>query len=246
MSEPKVAIVTGAAGGLGGACAKALGDDGFALFLLDRDLDGLRATAERLRADGHTVDFEVSNLRDPEDVVRAVDAHSRLGTLGALVNVAGIWAGGTVADVSIDDWDAMHGIKLRGDFLMIKSALPWFLRAGGGAIVNISSMSGRTKSVQTAPSYVSANAGIIGLTMSVANQHAKDKIRVNCVAPGMIRTPMLDFYTEAQLEAIRQSIPLGYISDPSEIAAVVSFLISDKASYITGETINANGGMFMV
>lgn len=246
MSDQRVAIVTGAAGGLGAACARALAEDGFALFLLDRDRHGLEATARGLREHGHTVDIETCDLRNADDVLRAVDAHTRLGTLAALVNVAGIWSGGTVLDVTVEDWDLMHDVKLRGDFLMIKASVPWLQRAGGGAIVNIGSMSGRTKSVQTAPSYVAANAGIIGLTMSVANQHGKDGIRVNCVAPGMIRTPMLDNYSEAELEAITKAIPLGHISEPSQIADVVSFLVSNKASYITGETINANGGMFMV
>lgn len=246
MSDQRVAIVTGSAGGLGAACARALAEDGFALFLLDRDLEGLEATAADLRKDGHTVEVETCDLRDPDDVTRAIDAHARVGTLTALVNVAGIWSGGTVLDVTVEDWDLMHGVKLRGDFLTIKAAVPWLRNAGGGSIVNIGSMSGRTKSVQTAPSYVAANAGIIGLTMSVANQHAKDGIRVNCVAPGMIRTPMLDNYTDAELEAITKAIPLGHIAAPHQIASVVSFLVSDRASYVTGETINANGGMFMV
>ncbi|MEZ3159490.1 SDR family NAD(P)-dependent oxidoreductase [Microbacterium sp. BWT-B31] len=246
MTERRVAIVTGAAGGLGRECARVLADDGYAVFLLDRNAEGLQRVADELAAAGAAVDFETCDLTDADDVARAIDAHSRLGSLGALINVAGVWAGGTVLDVSVDEWDQMLGVKLRGDFLTTKAAVPWLRDAGGGAIVNISSMSGRTKSVQTSPAYVSANAGIIGLTMSTANQHAKDGIRVNAIAPGMIRTPMLDNYTEAQLEAIRQSIPLGFIAEPSQIASVVSFLVSDKAAYITGETINANGGMFMM
>ncbi|WP_162616386.1 SDR family NAD(P)-dependent oxidoreductase [Xylanimonas allomyrinae] len=246
MTTQRVAIVTGAAGGLGLAVAKQLGEDGYALFLLDRDADGLRASADVLRADGYTTDTEVCDLTDSASVARAVDAHTRLGTLKALANIAGIWARGRLAEVSVEDFDLLVGIKLRGDFLTIKSAIPWMQQNGGGAIVNISSMSGRTSSQQTSTSYVAANAGIIGLTMSAAKQYAVDNIRVNCIAPGMIDTPMMANYTPEELGAICREIPLGRLSDPSEIADVVSFLISEKASYITGETINANGGMFMV
>lgn len=127
-----------------------------------------------------------------------------------------------------------------------RAAIPILVRNGGGAVVNIASMSGRTKSVLTAPNYVASNAGVIGLTMSLANQHARDGVRVNCVAPGMIQTPMLDAYTGEQLDAIRAAVPMGRFADPSEIASVVSFLTSDAASYVTGETVNVNGGMFMV
>ena len=246
MSTRRVAIVTGAGSGLGRTCAQVLAADGYSPFLIDIDPTGLSETAELIAAAGSEADTEVCDLRDAEDVRRAVDAHARFGTLAALINVAGVWYGGTVEDITVDDWDRMLDIKLSGDFLTIKAAVPWLREAGGGAVVNIGSMSGRTKSVATAPSYVAANAGIIGLTMSTANQHAKDRIRVNCVAPGMIRTPMLDNYSEAELDALRRAIPLGHLADPVEIANVVSFLVSDKASYVTGETINANGGMFMV
>ncbi len=137
-------------------------------------------------------------------------------------------------------------MKLRGAFLTCKAAIPIMIDNGGGAIVNIASMSGRTKSVATAPNYVASNAGLIGMTMTLAAQHARQNIRVNAVAPGVIETPMLQAYRAEQLDAIRAAVPLGRFAAPEEIAAVVSFLVSDKASYITGETINANGGMFMV
>jgi NAD(P)-dependent dehydrogenase (short-subunit alcohol dehydrogenase family) len=116
----------------------------------------------------------------------------------------------------------------------------------GGAVVNISSMSGRTKSVATAANYVASNSGVIGLTMTLGAQHAKEGVRVNAIAPGMIETPMLEAYTSDQLDGIRGAVPMGRFADPAEIAAVASFLVSDKASYITGETINVNGGMFTV
>jgi len=240
-----LAIVTGAAGGLGAACARALAEDGFALCLLDRDAAGLGRIEAELRAAGREVGSVAVDLLDAEAVTAAIGQHPARGRLRALANVAGLVSFGTITDISLEDWDRVVGVKLRGDFLTCRAAIPIMAANGGGAIVNVSSMSGRTKSVVTAPNYVASNAGVIGLTMTLAAQHARQNIRVNGVAPGMIDTPMAQAFETVHLDAIRNAIPVGRLADPSEIAAVVAFLISDKASYITGETINANGGMFM-
>ena len=246
MDERPLAIVTGAARGLGAACARALCDDGFAVCLLDRDAEGLDRAVAGIAASGGSAEAMVVDLLDEAAVPRAVGGHPARGRLKALVNAAGLISLGTIEDITVDDWDRVLGVKLRGAFLTCKAAIPIMAENGGGAIVNIASMSGRTKSVATAPNYVASNAGMIGLTMTLAAQHARQNVRVNAVAPGLIDTPMLHAYRAEQLDAIRATIPVGRFADPAEIAAVVSFLVSDKASYITGETINANGGMFMV
>lgn len=241
-----VAIVTGASGGLGAACARRLATDGYAVVLLDRDETGLKTVAEEIDRGGGQATALAVDLLDESAVTETIAELPSAERLRALVNVAGLISLGTVTDISVQDWDQVLGVKLRGDFLTCRSAIPILVRNGGGAVVNIASMSGRTKSVLTAPNYVASNAGVIGLTMSLANQHARDGVRVNCVAPGMIQTPMLDAYTGEQLDAIRAGVPMGRFADPSEIASVVSFLVSDAASYVTGETLNVNGGMFMV
>ncbi len=247
MTQHKAhAIVTGGGGGLGAACAATLAADGFSVTLLDRSPTGLKEVAGRLSDEGHDVDTLEVDLLDEPSVTAALTGHRRGDSLKALVNCAGLHQNGTILDTTIEDWDRVVGVKLRGDFITCKAVIPTLIANGGGAIVNIASMSGRTKSVLTAPNYVASNAGVIGLTMSIANQHAKDGVRVNCVAPGLIRTPMLDNYEDAALDAMRAAVPVGRFADPAEIASVVSFLVSDKAGYITGETINANGGMFMV
>jgi len=237
--------VTGAASGLGAACAQALAVDGFALCLLDCNASGLEQTAAGLRAEGREVSVAAVDLLDAAAVTAAIAQHSERGRLRALVNAAGLVSMGTITDINLDDWDRVVGVKLRGDFLTCRAAIPIMAENGGGSIVNISSMSGRTKSVVTAPNYVASNAGVIGLTMTLAAQHAKQNIRVNGVAPGMIDTPMARQFDPQHLKAIEGAIPMGRFAAASEIASVVAFLISDKASYITGETINANGGMFM-
>ena len=246
MHEAPLAIVTGAARGLGAACAQVLSADGFALCLLDRDAEGLERTAAGIAAAGGEAQTMAVDLLDEAAVLRAIAEHPERRRLRALVNAAGLISLGTVNDITVEDWDRILGVKLRGAFLTCKAAIPVMAENGCGAIVNIASMSGRTKSVLTAPNYAASNAGIIGLTMTLAAQHARQKIRVNAVAPGLIDTPMLNAYRADQLDAMRNMVPIGRFADPGEIAAVVSFLISDKASYVTGETINANGGMFMV
>lgn len=241
-----LAVVTGAARGLGAACARTLAGDGFGVFLLDRDEEGLAQTAAELSGNGAEVHAKVIDLLDEHAATAAISQFSETRRIKTLVNVAGLISLGSATDITIEDWDRVVGVKLRGDFIMCRAVIPILAANGGGAIVNISSMSGRTKSVLTAPNYVASNSGVIGLTMTLAAQHAKQNIRVNAIAPGMIQTPLLEAYTAPQLEAIRSAIPMQRFADPAEIASVVSFLVSDKASYITGETINANGGMFMV
>ncbi|MBC3191858.1 SDR family oxidoreductase [Pseudonocardia sp. C8] len=241
-----VAVVTGASGGLGAACARVLADDGYDIELLDRDGPGLKSVADELGRTGATVGAHTVDLLDSDAVTAVFDGLPGRDRLRALVNVAGLISLGTITDITTEDWDRVLGVKLRGDFLTCRAAIPIMTANGGGAVVNCSSMSGRTKSVLTAPNYVASNSGVIGLTMSLANQHAADGVRVNCVAPGMIDTPMLEAYTTEQLAGIRAAVPLGRFADPAEIAAVVGFLVSDRASYVTGETINVNGGMFMV
>src|SRR5690606_28015831 len=155
-SAPR-AIVTGAAGGLGRACAVALAADGYALTLIDRDEVGLRATGDQLAATRRT-DGEVETLAldllDESAVPSALGDPRRLATVRALVNCAGLVGFGPITSRTLADWDQMLGVKLRGDFLMCKAVIPALIAAGGGAIVNIGSMSGRTKSVTTSPDYV--------------------------------------------------------------------------------------------
>ncbi|GAA4395356.1 SDR family NAD(P)-dependent oxidoreductase [Tsukamurella soli] len=241
-----LAIITGAGGGLGAACAKALADDGYAVTLLDRDKATLDAAAEGLVESGAEVDTIAVDLLDADAVTEAITGYPGRSRLRALVNCAGLISLGGITDITVEDWDRVVGVKLRGDFLTCRAAVPIMVANGGGAIVNISSMSGRTKSVLTAPNYVASNSGVIGLTMTLAAQVARQGVRVNAIAPGMIDTPMLGAYSSEQLDGIRSAVPMGRFASAAEIAAVASFLVSDKASYITGETLNVNGGMFMV
>ena len=139
----------------------------------------------------------------------------------------------------------MLDVNLKAVFLVCRALVPMLVSAGGGSVVNLTSVSGRTKSIYSAPNYVASKAGVIGLTMSLAAQLATDCVRVNSVAPGLVDTPMLSAYTEQQHEVMRSAIPMGRFAQAREVATVVRFLLSDDSSYITGQTLNVNGGQFM-
>src|SRR5262249_41242600 len=134
---------------------------------------------------------------------------------------------------------------LRGTFLLCRDLMPLLERAGGAGVVNVASVSGRTKSIFSAPSYVASKGGVIGLSMTLAAQHAAAGVRVNCVAPGIIDTPMLDAYSGEQRRQSWAGIPLGRMGRPDEVADAIVYLLSEQSSYVIGQTINVNGGLFM-
>ena len=238
-------LVTGGASGIGLATARVLAREGAHVVLLDRDHGRLAAEVAALRAggadaEGHELD--VTDVRAVAALIGELDA--RLPLCGA-VNAAGILQVGTIEDVSEADWDRVLGVNLKGTYAVCKAVVPLLAARGGGAIVNLSSIGGRTKSMHGAPNYVASKAGVIGLTMSHAAQHAASGVRVNCVAPGVIETPMTAGLFGEQRAASIAAIPLGRLGAATDVAAVIASLLSDGWSYVTGQTINVNGGMFM-
>lgn len=226
-------VVTGAAGGIGLATSEALLSNGARVFMVDLE----PAATEAEGAEGIALD-----VTDPSAVERFV---SDAGELDGLVNAAGVLQLGTIGDVTPDDWDRVVDVNLKGTFLMCRAVIPVLERRGGGSIVNVASISGRTKSIFSAPNYVASKGGVIGLTMVLAAQHAAKGVRVNAVAPGAIETPMTSIYTNEQWAAITEQIPMGRIGAASEVANVIVTLLSDQWSYVTGQTINVNGGQYM-
>jgi NAD(P)-dependent dehydrogenase (short-subunit alcohol dehydrogenase family) len=239
----RVALVIGAASGIGRATARLLSQAGYQLAVADRDDRGLETLVAELSRDTtrHTID-----ATNREAVQRLFDSVARLGELKILVNTVGIVQQGRIEDIDEAAWDRMLNINLKSVYLACRAAIPIIASTGGGAIVNVSSISGRTKSTYAAPNYVASKAGVIGLTMSLAAQNAREGVRVNCVAPGVIDTPMLDSYTAEQKAQLTEVIPMARLGTADDVASCIVFLATDGASYITGQTVNVNGGQFML
>jgi NAD(P)-dependent dehydrogenase (short-subunit alcohol dehydrogenase family) len=247
MSEPaSVAVVTGAASGIGRASALRLAHAGFLAALLDRDAVGLAATAGQIEAAGGASRSIVVDLRDGPGIAAAVREAGELGSLRTVVNAGGVFSDGDIVELEEDEWNRVIDINLTAAYRVCRAAVPLMTDAGGGTIVNISSMGGRTKAVKASVAYASSKGGVIAFTQTLAAQCAKHGIRVNCVAPGPVKTPMTDSYDPAETEMITRMVPLGRYADPAELGEIVHFLATDASSFITGETVNANGGMFTV
>jgi NAD(P)-dependent dehydrogenase (short-subunit alcohol dehydrogenase family) len=246
-SEERVAFVTGAGGGIGHATCAAFLADGYRVVLTDLEGDAARTAATAIDPAGQRTAGLECDVSSTESVERAfADALDRFGRLDALVNVAGIVSPGPSESLSDGEWGRLVDIHLGGTFRCSRAAFGALASSGAGSIVNISSIAGRAGFSQRA-SYCAAKAGIEGLTRALAVEWAKRSIRVNAVAPGHVRTPMLDHslaigsVTEETVTARTNRIPLGRYAEPEEIAAAVLFLSSAGASYITGEVICVDG-----
>ena len=243
----RVAVVTGAASGLGRATALGLAREGAQLLLFDRDAAGLAKTAEACGT-GITVTGDASS---PADLERAVQAAAPLGTVSLLATAAGI-LGPTapLTEVTEAQWDMLFDINVKGTWLALRAFLPQMIAAKRGAVVTFASGAGLVGNV-TFPAYSASKGAVVMLTRSAAACHAGDGIRVNCVCPGPIETPMLrttfasagDEAAAAEREILfRTRNPMSRFGTPEEVADTALFLLSDTASYITGVALPVDGG----
>ncbi len=242
MTEPKVALVTGAARGIGLATAKRFLADGWRVALLDIDADTLDRTHAALAGAGTSIALRC-DVADRDGVSKAFAALiQKFGRLDALVNNAGIAIFKPILDVSYEDWSRVLAVNLTGPFLCTQAAAPLMRDCGGGAIVNITSISGlRASTLRTA--YGTSKAGLSHLTQQQAIELAALGIRVNAVAPGPVDTAMAKaVHTPDIRAAYHDAIPLNRYGLEEELAEAIFFLCSDRASYITGQTIAVDGG----
>ncbi len=244
MTEPieKVALITGAARGIGLATAKRFLADGWRVALLDIDRDTLDRTHAALAASGTSIAL-CCDVADRDGVSKAfVTLMQKFGRLDALVNNAGIAIFKPILDVSYEDWSRVLAVNLTGPFLCTQAAAPLMRDSGGGAIVNITSISGlRASTLRTA--YGTSKAGLAHLTQQQAIELAALGIRVNAVAPGPVDTAMAKaVHTPDIRAAYHDAIPLNRYGLEEELAEAIFFLCSDRASYITGQTIAVDGG----
>jgi NAD(P)-dependent dehydrogenase (short-subunit alcohol dehydrogenase family) len=245
----RVALVTGAAGGIGRATSQAFFDDGYAVAVTDVDEAGAKAAAAEIDPSGERALGVLGDVTSTASVDAMVAATTeRFGRLDALVNVAGVVGPGRSEELPDAEWDRLIAIHLTGAFKCARAAFGALEASGAGAIVSISSIAGRTGFSQRV-SYCAAKAGIEGLTRALAVEWAKRGVRVNAVAPGHVLTPMLTksleigSVTQETIAARTQRIPMGRYAQAEEIAAAILFLCSPAASYITGETLCVDGAI---
>ena len=238
------AIVTGGGSGIGAAICRQLAAGGAAITVADLDTTAAEAVAREITQDGGTARPHTVDTADPaqvEEMITTVEAET--GALHLLVNNAGI--GGTpgpVGEYPLDDWHNLIGINLNGVFYGMRYGLPAIERAGGGAIVNMSSILGSV-GFANAGAYVAAKHGVVGLTKVAAMEYAQRGVRVNAVGPGFINTPLLEKNLDAEtLQAIAGMHPVGRLGTAEEVASLTCFLLSDAAGFITGSYHLVDGG----
>ncbi|MEJ2516843.1 MAG: 3-oxoacyl-[acyl-carrier-protein] reductase [Methyloceanibacter sp.] len=239
----KAALVTGATGGIGGAIAKALHDQGATVAISGTNAAKLEKLAGEL---GERAFVLPCDLRDRTAVAAlADDAEKALGQIDILVNNAGITKDNLFMRMKDEEWDDVLSVNLTSVFTLTRGVLRGMMRRRGGRIINIASISGVLGNPGQG-NYAASKAGLVGMTKSLAREVAARGITANCIAPGFISTPMTDALTEKQTEAIAAAIPAQVFGQPEDVAAAVVFFASDEASYVTGETMHVNGGMIMV
>lgn len=239
----KIALVTGASGSLGTAIAKALHASGAVVALHGTRVEALEALQSELGEGSHVFPCNLGDREARSKLVPSVI--ESLGQIDILVNNAGITRDGLAMRMKDEDWDSVVDINLNAPFELARACLRGMMKSRQGRIIGITSVAGVVGNAgQT--NYAATKAGLIGMSKALAQEVASRGITVNCVAPGLIDSAMNDKLNDKQRETILANVPVGRLGTAQEIAAAVLFLASDEAAYITGETIQINGGMAMV
>ncbi len=241
----KVAMVTGAARGLGQAIAVKLAEAGADVALCDLNAEWLEETAGKVKALGRRAECYGVNVADGASVTDGVKAIEKdFGKIDVLVNNAGITKDGLLMRMSEDDWDAVLNVNLKGVFLCTKAAMRGMMKRRSGTIVNIASVIGLMGNAGQA-NYAASKGGVISFSKTVAKELASRSVRCNAVAPGFIRTAMTDALDEDVQNKMKELIPLSRFGEPEDVANVVLFLASDASAYVTGQVLSTCGGMVM-
>ena len=238
----KVALVTGATGGIGGAIARALHARGASVVCAGTRIQVLDQLVQALGERSAAVPADLADPAAGDELVRRTEA--AFGRLDILVNNAGLTRDGLAMRMKDEDWSAVIEVNLTAAFRLARAAMRGMMKRRDGRIISISSVVGAAGNPGQA-NYAASKAGLVGMTKALAQELASRGITVNCVAPGMITTAMTDALNDQQRERILAGIPIGRFGTVEEIAAATVYLASGEASYVTGQTIHVNGGMLM-
>ena len=241
----KVALVTGAAQGIGKAVALMLARNGADIVVSDVNVEKAQETSQEIQSLGRKALALKVDVSRPDDVDRMVQTIvEQFGRIDILVNNAGIARDKLILRLTEEDWDAVLDVNLKGTFNCTKAVVRHMMKQRSGKIVNIASVVGEMGNAGQA-NYAASKAGVIGLTKTIAREFAQRGITVNAIAPGYIQTPMTDALPEKAKEELKRMIPMERLGQPEDVANAVLFLVSEASSYITGQVLNVNGGIYM-
>jgi 3-oxoacyl-[acyl-carrier protein] reductase len=241
----RVALVTGAAQGIGKAVALLLARNGADIVVSDVNLEKAEETAKEIRSIGRkalAIKGDVANWNDVEQMMDVI--LEKFAKIDILVNNAGITRDKLILRMTEEDWDAVLDVNLKGTFHCTKAVVRHMAKQRSGKIVNIASVVGEMGNAGQA-NYSASKAGVIGLTKTIAREFAQRGININAIAPGYIETPMTEALPEKAKEELKKLIPMERLGKPEDVAEAVLFLVSEESSYITGQVLNVNGGIYM-
>ncbi len=242
--QGRVALVTGAGRGIGGAIADALAARGASIIV--NDIDEALASARAAKLGGNAIAAQ-GDASSASDVRRTVEAGiAAFGKIDVLVNNAGQDRAVSILDLAEDEWDRFMAVNLKSAFLFSKAVLPGMIERKHGRIVCMSSIVAHQGAMNGGIHYATTKAGMLGFARTLARQMAKTGVTVNAIAPGVVDTDLIRTHMKPEMrERVTQAIPLGRLADPAEIGKAVAFLVSDDASYVTGATLDVNGGFWI-
>lgn len=243
----RVALISGGASGIGRSIAKRMAENAILTSIVDINIDQGKKVAEEINYSGGkglTIQCDISKKGQVIDAVK--QTIENFGRLDIVVNSAGICPLTKMGQISPEEWDQVIAVNLTGAFLIIQAAWDYLVKAGEkGRIINIGSLAGQAGGFAVSIPYTASKGGLIAMTKQFAKLLAPSKGTANCISPGTTDTPLVQAWPEEIRQGLVEKIPLGRLATPEDVAAVANFLVSEEAQYITGATINVNGGMFI-